>query len=228
MQLASEAKSYDPAVRAAVVAEKLYAQDNLASVLNIWSTVSHKLQEWHMRQDVLLEGDTDDDDKRKVEDHPELKSVDLSEVHVYTARDAAVHAEALLGNATSSRAIRATMECWRNSRDETAPQHVEALLERDDTPAGLQLLLDTYASSRNVPNRVETLEGLLAQAPEKTTRSYNSLLLVYSKMSNKMKDSLALLNELKATYAKTQNPTQQPDLLTYSHGKYVNSTYQPI
>lgn len=208
--LASQANSYESAIRSAVLAEELYLEDDLPGVLSIWSAVAYKLQEWHKPRGIVT---TDSDEGTP----PELDGVDLSQVQVYTARDVALHAESLLSDSTDSDAIRATMECWKHSRDEAAPQHVEDLMNRDESENGFHLLLDTYANAKNVVNRVEVMEKMLSEK-DMTTRSSNPLLFVYSKMQGKADDATRILNELKERYEQTMDPVYRPDILTYSHG----------
>lgn len=249
-QMVTSAKSYELAVRAALAAERVFEQEDptshsLNAVLSTWSRVAQKLAEWHNNNDnraKTIDANTasfaavDFADESSVIGEI-LKDVNVGEAGVYTTKDAAAHSEALLnrhlGMATTT-SFNVVMDCWTKSRDETAPDHVQAIFDNIQNPdeSSFNALVETYAYSKDVSGRITKLEGLNVSYSD-STRTCNALLHAYSKaamenprLATDISDkSLAALEALKETYKRSNDAMQRPDTMSYSTGTYSIHEY---
>jgi hypothetical protein len=177
-----------------------------------------------------------------------------SNTPVYTARDAAERALALLQQqaalATSTTtdpvvhpdvaSYNVVMDAWAKSRTPEAAEQVNHLLQALHASPTLQpdvfsynALVDAHAYSfapdrleilHTIWNKMETLsqqEGTRDIRP--TVRTINSILHAYSRRVQEVEDGAALaqdaldiLHRMKETYRVSQNPSDQPDIMTYT------------
>lgn len=278
---AGAATTWTDAVSAAVQAENLWksaeATADLISfntVLKAWSRTCQTLADLHGRPTTLILNDDaavvapptmSDTLKNNNNLTPGKIHVDIGSVHVYTAKDAAMHAGNLLAtqlelvqtNKKNSQDVdkgvvvvpdtasyNNVMDAWSKSRDLSAPDQVQELLSQlrtsstsnDAASAPLlqpdsfsyNALVDAYAYSSR-PDRIERLHALWDEMRASPTthpsvRTINSILHAYSKAGLQdptraehfSQTALQIFYEMKETYKRTNNPADQPDVVTYT------------
>lgn len=241
--MVSDTESYELAVRAALAAQQLYEQEDTTShslntVLAIWSKVAQKLSEWHNNNPVDKATASSTDafvDEPSLSLGELLKAVQVGEAGVYKAKDAAAHSEDLLHRhieMATTTSFNTVMDCWTKSRDEAAPDHVQAIFDQMQNPddSSYNALVEAYAYCKHVSGRTNKLEGLEVSYSD-STRNCNALLHAYSKAAQEnpkaaidiSEKSLAAFQALKENYQRTNDPVQRPDIMSYTTGTCSNS-----
>ena len=151
---------------------------------------------------------------------------------VYTSKDAAERATALLHNADQYdvQSYNVVLDAWAKSRCSEAPQAVETLMtrlkeeEEDMHPDrwSYNAVVDTYAYS-SVPNRIEILHSLWKEMQQNdslkaTVRTLNSILHAYSRMEDPKYAQMAInvLRQAQERFESSHDPADQPDVMTYT------------
>jgi hypothetical protein len=258
--MVSSSRNYETTLRSAVAAQRLFTEfdqtsPSLNTVLLIWGKVAQQLTEWHhsnestSNQETAVVAAATTDQQRSEEDGSDngggidsildeyLKDVDIREVGVYTSKDAAMQAQALLEKhmvLATTNSYNSVMECWTKSRDEIAPEQVQALYDKIKNPdeASNNALVEAYAYCKNVNNRLVLMEGLPVSYSA-SSRTCNALLHAYSKAassatleSDRMVAEIAdkaleALEALKTSYSATGDVSQRPDIMSYTTGTNV-------
>jgi hypothetical protein len=258
--MVSSSTNYETTLRSAVAARRLFLEEDpttpsLNSVLLIWGKVAQQLTEWHnakeggaqnqQQPDALVPpsisssddtggevGGSSSSTDAILEEY--LKDVDIREAGVYTSKDAAMQAEELLEkhlSLTTTNSFNAVMECWTKSREEIAPERVQALFDKIKNPdeASFNALVEAYAYCKNVNDRIGLIEALPVSYAA-STRTCNALLHAYSKAASAAATdndrfaaefadkALEALEALKANYRLTGDASQRPDIMSYTTG----------